>query len=126
MASFNKSNWTRLGGADPAVVYSPSAQSFGIPASAIAANTTSVITYNVPRKFKGNGPVDVSLAMSTTANSPLQSGLSLGEAILLGPASASFGTSYSAGTLPKIQFKVCNSTVGALTPTAADVIFTQF
>lgn len=125
MASFNKSNWTRYEGS-PAIAYSPQSQGFGIPASLIAANTTSVITYNAPRKFKGNGPCDVTIVMTTAANSPLQAGVSLGEAVLLGPASGSFGTSYAAGTLPKIQFKVVNSTTIGQTPTATDVIFTQF
>jgi len=125
-ASFNKSNWSRMGAANPSVVYSPVSQAFGIPASSIPANTTSVITYSVPRKFKGNGPIEISVPAQTLAASGLQSGLSLGEAVLLCPAAASFGTSYAAGTLPKIQFKVCNSTVGALTPTTTDLIFTQY
>jgi len=114
MAAFNKSNWTRTVGSEHSIQYFPGA----IPNVAIPANTTSVITTTADFQFKGNGPVDISLPAGVTINT----GLSLGEAVLLAPASGS----YAAGNHPRIQFKVVNSTIAGITPAATDVIGTQF
>jgi len=115
MANFNKSNWTRWGESAAANVYAPGA----ITNVAIAANSSTVYTTTVPFKFKGNAPVEVTLPVTAAA---LAAGLSLSEANLLAPASGS----YAAGNHPRISFKVTNSTIGAQTPPATDVIFWQF
>ena len=112
--AFNKSNWTRTVGSEHSIQYFPGA----IPNVAVPANSTSVITLTVDFQFKGNGPVDVSLPVSATINT----GLSLGEAVLLAPAAGS----YAAGNHPRIQFKVVNSTAAGITPAATDVIARQF
>jgi hypothetical protein len=114
MAAFNKSNWTRNLGSK-AVLYAPAA----IPNSAIAANTSSVITITAPFQFKSNAPVEVTMPTSAAA---LAAGLSLSESNLLAPAAGS----YAAGNHPRLQFKIINSTAGILTPPATDVIFWQF
>lgn len=124
MATFNKSNWTRTGAAETAVVYSPASQGFGIPAGAIGAGTT-VFTYAVPFRFKGNGQVETSIAaqqattlMATGANSA-----SLGTTQLLAPSSGS----YSAGNHPRVAFTVVGTGTGVTIPVGGiDVIFVMY
>jgi hypothetical protein len=115
--AFNKSNWTRLVSGEHSVQYMPSATG-GITTATIAANSTEVITSTVQFQFKGNGPCDISLPAAFT----LASGISLGECVLIAPASGS----YSLGNHPRVQYKVVNSTAAAVTPVATDVIVTQF
>jgi len=88
-----------------------------ITTATVAANSTLLITLTAAFQFKGNGPVDVSLPEGAT----LATGLSLGEAVLTGPASGN----YAAGNHPLIIFKLLNSTAAAITPTATDVIASQ-
>lgn len=115
MAAFNKSNWTRIASAEKMVQYFPS----GIPNSVVNANTTNTITLTAAFQFKGNGPVDITFAAGSTQ---LNNGLAMGQPILLGPASGS----YAAGNHPRIQFPLSNFTAGGLTPTAIDILATQF
>jgi hypothetical protein len=115
MAAFNKSNWTRLTDAPNMIQYFPS----GIPNVAVNANSTTTLTLTSAFKFKGNGPIDVSFAAGSTQ---LNNGLSLGIPILQGPAAGS----YAAGNHPRIQIPLSNFTAGGLTPTAIDLIATQF
>lgn len=120
MGLFQKSNWTRTCGSEKARVYSPQSQGFGIQAITVASNSTSIITQTVPFQFQGNGQIEVSIPAGPSQG--VQTGLSLGEAQLLAPASGSYG----AGNHPRIQFKVANSTAAAITATASDVIFCQY
>ena len=113
MAAFQKANWTRTAGSEKAIQYFPGA----ITTATVAANSTLLITVTAAWMFKGNGPVDVSLPLGFT----LASGMSLGEAVLVAPASAGYPTVH-----PRIIFKVVNSTAAAITPVATDVIMTQF
>jgi hypothetical protein len=114
--AFNNSNRTRLVGADKAVQYMTSATG-GITTATVGANATLIITSTVQFQFKGNGPVDISLPLGFT----LASGLSLGEAVLIAPASGS----YAKGNHPQVSYKVVNSTAAAITPAATDVIVFQ-
>lgn len=113
--AFKKSNWTRTVAPDHSVVYAPAA----IPASPIANGAAAVFTVTVPYQFKGNGQVLVTLPEGET----LDTGLVLGSAQLLGPASGS----YAAGNHPRVTFQVSNITAAPITPAAAlDVVIVQY
>lgn len=117
MAAFNKSNWSRTSGPQKMVQYFPS----GIPNVSVLANSSTILTLTAARQFKGNGQVDTTIPFFTGANGPLVAGLSLGDSVLISPSSGS----YAAGNFPRIQIKITNSTVGAITPPATDLLAMQ-
>lgn len=98
MAEFKASNWTRTASGEHARQYFPSSQGFGITAATVGANSTQIYTLTAAFQFQGNGQIEVSLPVGTTA---LQTGISIGEAYLSPPASGS----YSKGNHPLINFK---------------------
>ena len=117
MADFQASNWSRTAQPDHARVYLPQGQGFGIQAATVAANTTTIITATVPYQFQGNGQIEATIPLGQT--NP-QTGVSIGESILLSPSSGSL----AAGNHPRVQFKVVSQI--AATFAACSVLLVQY
>jgi hypothetical protein len=117
MADFQKSNWTRTASSEHARVYLPSSQGFGITPATVTASSMQIYTATVPFEFQGNGQVDATLPVGATA---LQTGIALGSAQLLAPASGS----YSLGNHPRVAFST--TSLIAATIAATSVVLVQY
>jgi hypothetical protein len=119
MAIFNKSNWLRTVSSEHARVYVPNA----IAAGNVTGNGgQTTLTITVPWQFTGNAPIDCSFPC-TLSNANINTGLILGTAQLLAPASGS----YALGNHPRVQVPLVNSTNGNLNmQQTSDLCLVQF
>src|SRR5689334_22327356 len=81
----------------------------------IAPNVIDTVTITVPFQFKGATAIVPSLA----PNDALDTGLALGSATLLAPASGS----YSAGNHPRVAVQIINETTATVTTAANHDIY---
>ncbi len=119
MADFQKSNWTRTASSEHARVYLPASQGFGITAATVTSASTMIYTATVPYQFQGNGQVEASLPAGAT----LVAGVTLGNAVLLSPASGS----YALGNHPRVQINASYSSgVATTTVAVTSVVVVQY
>jgi len=123
-AQFNKSNWTN-GMETCAKQYLPSAKGGIANPTTVASNSVLTTTINAAFKFKGNGPLDISLPFGQqvlNSSTAAATTISIGESWLSGAIGA---TGYASGVHPTITYKLVNSGV-AQTLIGCDLIASQF
>jgi hypothetical protein len=115
--AFQRSNWTRTALAEKARVYANSAIATG---NVTGNGGVQTVTVTVPFQFQGNGQVQASLPAGSVFQN---SALDLAAVSLIAPS----GVSYAAGSHPRVQFQVQNSSnSNSNIQTALDVIIVQY
>ena len=122
--TFQKANWTE-GMEACAKQYLPAAKGGIANPTTVASNSVLTTTINAAFKFKGNGPLDISLPFGQqilNSATAAASTISLGESWLTGAIGA---TGYASGVHPYITYKLVNSGA-AQTLIGCDLLATQF